>query len=203
MFSLYGRRWYEEYGETITVIWANELMSMTPTEAAMGWKACKESGDTHPVTLPLFLQRVSDALKAERRPPIYRAAPEERSSKVAPEAFTEASDNAEEKAGEVDIGRLARALGVNPRSIGVKGPRRSMLRGEIHPAGQFSLADLWKARGAAKSAGRSVQDMELELRAYNGWTPDDEKEYARNLAMCRMSVAEDSGDRTFSVAWES
>lgn len=58
MSSLYGRRWCDEYGEKPGAVWVSELTSMTLAEAGIGWKACRDSGESHPPTLPVFLARV-------------------------------------------------------------------------------------------------------------------------------------------------
>lgn len=66
MAGLYGQRWYKDYGPEPSESWVIELSSMTPEKAVLGWKACRESGDAHCCTVPQFLKRVSDALKAAR-----------------------------------------------------------------------------------------------------------------------------------------
>ncbi len=64
MAGLYGRRWYAEHGETPDAVWLRELESMTPEEAILGWRACRDSGDSYVPMLPQFIGRVRDALKA-------------------------------------------------------------------------------------------------------------------------------------------
>ncbi len=84
MRQLYGRAWFQDHGENLlpteatsgNLAWRKSLESMTPNEAALGWKACGNSGDTKPCTLPQFVKRVSDALRARKRPEVYKALPE-------------------------------------------------------------------------------------------------------------------------------
>ncbi len=80
MGGLYGSRWYQEHGEDIhspaCAVWRAELASMTPSEAAAGWRACKASGDSRPCTIPQFVRRVSEALKSQVQPPVHRVLPE-------------------------------------------------------------------------------------------------------------------------------
>lgn len=65
MTSLYGRQLIEDYGDRPNKAWLEALSSMTPREAALGYKACKASGDNWSPKLPLFIKRVSDALKSQ------------------------------------------------------------------------------------------------------------------------------------------
>ncbi len=80
MGGLYGSRWYKEHGADINspacTIWRNELLTMSPEEAAMGWRACKRSGDEFPCTMPQFTKRVLDAICARKRPNVHKALPE-------------------------------------------------------------------------------------------------------------------------------
>lgn len=200
MKEIYGQRWIEEYGSEPGPAWRSSLGSMTPQEAGLGWRACRDSGDVHPVTLPVFLRRVSEAIKARKKPEIHRALPRPESDE-APKHLEEAKSGARTQASSVDTERLARALGVSERKITTHWPRRTVLRSEVHPAGAFTFANLQKARGEAKRAGRSFWDMQLELMAYNGWSPDDEERLMGALAACRMSSSLDSGSKPFVEAW--
>lgn len=86
MSALYGRSWVQDHGEDINgdtcTLWRAELMSMTPAEAALGWKACKASGDTRPCNMPMFTKRVSEALRAGKRPEVYKALPEPKGKRL-------------------------------------------------------------------------------------------------------------------------
>lgn len=202
MTGLYGRSWRTEHGDTLPAVWRAQLESMTPEEAALGWKACRASGDTRPCTLPQFMARVSEALKAKVRPSVHRALPEPHSD-VVPQAFKAGAKKASEKAAEVDVPRLAGVLGVPQSHIRLFWPRRTVLRGQVHPGGPFGMTDLRKARGAAKQAGRSVYDAELELMAMNGWTPDDEREHQRFTSMTSIGIEHHDGKTPFLDAWRA
>ena len=76
MRHLYGKRWEQEHGPEINHAWRSALMSMTPEEAALGYKQCMRSGDEHPCTLPAFLYRVSQALAMQKPVPVHKALPE-------------------------------------------------------------------------------------------------------------------------------
>ncbi len=80
MLGLYGLTWTREHGEDILgdacTVWRNELMSMKPSEAALGYQACRNSGDCYPCTIPMFIKRVSDALRSRAPTPMHRALPE-------------------------------------------------------------------------------------------------------------------------------
>ena len=168
----------------------------------LGWQACKDSGDRDTCTLPQFLRRVSDALKAKQRPPDFRALPSKQAySRVVPNAFKRAAKEADELREQVDVERLAKALGVKPSKIRVKWPRRAVLRGTAHPAGGFDLGALWKAKGQAKQQGRSLYDLELELMAYNGWEPSDEDRVCGHMNVTGQSCGKDSGTTPFLDAW--
>ena len=95
MRQLYGRRWITEHGERISenLAWRKALESMTPDEAALGWKACRDSGDEHPCTLPMFLGRVSAALRAAKPTKVYKALPESKERRT--ERMERASEHVE------------------------------------------------------------------------------------------------------------
>lgn len=203
MRALYGHRWTQEWGPELHPLWERELRSVTPDEAALGWRACRKSGDEWPPTLPVFFNRVSEALKwQQRHDGVHQALPAPNSRSV-PKAFKQAAKDAQTRADAVDVPRLANALGGKPSKIRIAPHRRTLLRGEHHPAGYFGLAALWQARGVAKQAGRSLQDMDSELAAYNGWTPDDEDRYQSDLARVGRSERRDEGATPFLDAWQS
>lgn len=201
MKALYGKRWTDEWGPEPHPLWRSELESMTPAEAAMGWRACRNSGDNWPPTLPVFVKRVTEALKAQRqRDDTYQALPSPEASPAVLDAWKRGKAEAGKAREDVDVARLERALG-RKGVVRVQQMRRVVLRRMGHPAGEFGQPELSAARGWAKQAGRSWQDMELELMAYNGWTPDDEAKAQENMRMLRCMEPLDSGDRPFTAKW--
>ncbi len=200
MVGIYGQRWVREYGSTMDVVWEAELLSMTPDEALLGWQACKVAGDREPCTLSQFTRRVADALKARKRPEPYKPLPAP-VSRVVPDMFKRACGDAQSHSDDVDVTRLAKALGVDKRLVLKTWPRRSMLRKIGHPAGRFVLTDIARARGQAKQQGRSQLDLELELMAYNGWTPDDEKHYQDLQEEAGQRRQTHDGETPFVRAW--
>ena len=83
-------------------VWRRELLSMTPDEAALGWKACKDSADTKPCTLPSFMYRVKCALQASKPlSPVTRRLPEPKEArKERAEKASEYLEDARRKLGK-------------------------------------------------------------------------------------------------------
>ena len=95
MRHLYGKRWEQEHGAEINHAWRNALLSMTPEEATLGYKACMKSGDEHPCTLPAFVYRVKCALLSNKPvAPITRRLPEPKETRK--ERAAKASEYLEE-----------------------------------------------------------------------------------------------------------
>lgn len=209
MVGIYGRRWIEEYGADPHPVWVADLRSMTPAEAGIGWRACVKSGDKYVPTLPVFLERVRDGLREHKaRNAMHKAIEQQPTSAETTEAcrglLRRSVVGASAAAGKVDVARLAKALGVPESHVEPRDTqRRSELRSELHPAGQFSLVALAKAKGMANRIGRSVRDLELELMAYNGWTPEDEERYDKKMEMCGWPLEHKAGDTPFLDAWRA
>lgn len=196
MGALYGRQWYSEHGPN-PESWATELASMTPNEAALGWKACRASGDAYPCNVPTFVKRVNDALSA-KRPIIPEYKPLPAPPRNVEAAMSKGTKAAAEKAESVDVQRLKDALGGKP--VLATWPRRTILRDMVHPAGVLGTKDLESLRGQAREQGRSRWDLDLELMAYNGWTPDDEVNYEKALPG-NMKTERDKGATPFLDMW--
>jgi len=198
MMDLYGEKpWTERHGETMNKVWRASLLSMTPAEAAMGWRACRSSGDAFPCNVPTFVARVKNAI-ASRRPIIPEYKPLPAPPRNVEAAMTKGTKAAADKTAVVNVKRLTAALGGKP--VLALWPRRTLLRGMIHPAGAFSTKDLEAARGQARQEGRSFWDLELELMAHNGWTPDDEENYEKALP-ANMKTKRDKGTTPFLDKW--
>lgn len=198
MKDLYGEKpWTEKHGETMNKVWRAELMSMTPQEAALGWRACKSSGDEFPCNLPTFIARVKNAL-ASRRPIIPEYKPLPAPPRNVEAAMSKGTTAAAEKSASVDVQRLKDVLGGKP--VLATWPRRTILRGMVHPAGPLGTKDLEILRGQAREQGRSRWDLDLELMAYNGWTPDDEVNYEKALPG-NMKTERDKGATPFLDRW--
>lgn len=197
MAGLYGQRWFKDYGLEPSESWVMELASMTPEEAALGWKACRESGDAHCCTVPKFTMRVKEAL-ASRRPivPMHKTLPAPPRNVEA--ALATGTKEAAKKTEQVDVQRLRAALG--GAAVLTSWPRRTILRGRVHPAGELSTADLVQLRAKARAERRSMWDLDLELMAYNGWTPDDEVNYEKALPH-DMRTPHDKGATPFLDRW--
>lgn len=201
MTAVYGTRWVDTYGSEPNAVWCAELASMTPAEAAMGWRACKAADDDYVPTMGKFLSRVKTALQTQKqRTETYQALPSPESSPEALDAWKRGKAEAGKAREDVDVARLERALG-RKGVVRVQQMRRTVLRHAVHPAGAFDLSGLWKLKGECKQAGRSWQDMELELMAYNGWTPDDEDKAQEHMRMLRCMEPLDTGDRLFAAKW--
>lgn len=202
MTAVYGTRWVETYGSEPDAVWRAELASMTPAEAAMGWRACKAADDTYVPTMGKFLSRVKTALQTQKqRTDIYQALPPiETTSPAVLGAWEQAKAQAGKAREDVDVARLERALG-RTGVVRVQQMRRVVLRRVGHPAGEFGLTELGAARGQAKQTGRSWQDTELELMAYNGWTPDDEAKAQEHMRMLKCTEPVDAGERPFLSKW--
>ena len=142
MTGLYGRNWMTEHGDEMPAVWRAELMSMTPDEAALGWKACKASGDAKPPTLPQFVYRVKYAIQANKPAiPEYKPLPAPKNVKA---ALVEGAKAAARKVAEVDVPRLRSALmGKHVRTVW---PRRTILLCRIDPAGPCDIADVRRLR---------------------------------------------------------
>ena len=204
MVELYGRRWKTEHGDAISEVWRREIMSITPDEAVMGWRVCRDSGDEYPCTLPQFMFRVKYALQRDKP-----AAPEHKPlptpmPKSVQAVLADGAKAAAEKAARVDVNRLRKALGGKP--IRPSWPRRVLLRGQTHPAKRFDLDDMMRMRAEARKAGRSLYDVDLELMAYNGWSPDEEEEeYDKLLQATRpqLRTPRDKDATPFLDAWRA
>lgn len=197
MTELYGSDWKNKNGPVMPDLWKAELMSMTPNEAALGWNACKASGDTRPCNLPMFTRRVSEAL-ASRRPIIPEYKPLPAPPRAVNDAMATGTKAAAEKAAQVDVQRLSMALGGRP--VLASWPRRTILRGMAHPAGEITTRDVERLRAEARAQGRSRWDLDLELMAHNGWTPDDEVSYEKALPH-GMRLDRDKGETPFYDRW--
>lgn len=197
MSALYGKRWTDEWGPEPHPLWKSELSSMTPAEAAIGWRACRASGDQWPPTLPVFLDRVKAGLKEHAaRNAMYQALPVPASTET--RTLREMVETERSKR-ITDVERLKRALGHSKVKCEVH--PRTILRGELHPAGSFGLRDIEKAKIHCRETGRSWQDMELELMAHNGWSPDDEDAAQADLRRIGKGEVRDNGTRPFEEAW--
>lgn len=197
--GLYGRSWRTEHGDYMSPVWRAGLMSMTPDEAALGWKACKSSGDTKPCTFPQFVDRVKSAITSSRPTiPMYKPLPAPPRNVEA--AMAKATKEVAEKVEAVDVQRLSAALGGKP--VLATWPRRTILRGMAHPAGPLSTKDLEVLRAQAREQGRSRLDLDLELMAHNGWTPDDEQNYEKSLP-AGMKAPRDKGSTPFLDKWRA